>query len=67
MWQCLKTCDFLKTPYCIASALYNAKLGNLTEGFAFAGANAYRINKVISVQELIQTLTRANSNPNKGI
>ena len=58
MWKCLKTCDFLKAPYCIASALYNARFGNLTEGFSFAGANAYRINEIISVQELIQTLIK---------
>lgn len=58
IWKCLKTCDFLKTPYCIATALHNAKLGNLNEGFAFAGANAYRVNKIITVQELIQTLIK---------
>ena len=55
-WKCLKPCDFKKVPYCIASALTNAKKGNLSEGFAFAGANAYRIEKIISVRELIEEL-----------
>ncbi|HEC78387.1 MAG TPA: nitronate monooxygenase [candidate division WOR-3 bacterium] len=55
-WQCLKTCDFKNSPYCIALALINAKKGNLDEGFAFAGANAYRVNKIVSVKELIETL-----------
>jgi len=55
-WKCLITCDFKNTPYCIADALTNAKIGNLEEGFAFAGANAYRVDKIISVDELIDTL-----------
>ncbi len=55
-WRCLKTCDFKNSPYCIALALTNAKKGNLDDGFAFAGANAYRVDKIISVKELIKTL-----------
>jgi len=57
-WKCLKTCNFRKVPYCIAFALTNAKEGKLSDGFAFAGANAYRIDKIISVKELIETLQR---------
>ncbi|MCD6546768.1 MAG: nitronate monooxygenase [Thermotogae bacterium] len=56
LWKCLRTCDFRKAPYCIALALTNAKRGNLKEGFAFAGANAYRVDKIISVKELFDTL-----------
>jgi len=56
LWQCLKTCDFENSPYCIALALTNAKRGNLNEGFAFAGANAYRVDKIVSVKELVETL-----------
>lgn len=55
-WKCLKTCDVENTPYCIGVALTQAKKGNLEKGFAFAGANAYRIDKIISVKELIETL-----------
>lgn len=55
-WTCLKTCDFNKVSYCIALALTNAKKGNLDDGFVFAGANAYKVNKIISVKELIGTL-----------
>jgi len=55
-WKCLKTCDLRDSPYCIAVALTNAKKGLLEKGFAFAGANTYRINKIISVKELIKTL-----------
>ncbi len=55
-WKCLKTCDFRRSPYCIARALTNAQKGNLDDGFTFAGANAYRIDKIISVKELIENL-----------
>jgi nitronate monooxygenase len=55
-WKCLKTCDLKKSPYCIARALTNAKNGHLEQGFAFAGANAARIDKIISVHELFKRL-----------
>jgi nitronate monooxygenase len=57
-WQCLKTCDFKSSPYCICIALTNAKKGNLAKGFAFAGANAYRLDSIISVRELIGILSK---------
>ena len=55
-WKCLRSCNFKNVPYCIARALTNAKLGDLEGGFAFAGANAYRVDKIISVKELVDTL-----------
>jgi len=55
-WKCLKSCDFKNVPYCIALALTNAKKGDLENGFAFAGANAYLVDKIISVKELTETL-----------
>ena len=55
-WKCLKTCDYRTSPYCIARALTNAKKGELNDGFAFAGANAYRVEKITSVHELIDSL-----------
>jgi nitronate monooxygenase len=55
-WKCLRTCDFKNVPYCIALALTNAKKGNLKNGFAFAGANTYRVDKILSVKELMETL-----------
>jgi NAD(P)H-dependent flavin oxidoreductase YrpB (nitropropane dioxygenase family) len=61
-WRCLKTCDFKKVPYCIALALTNAKQGKLEDGFAFAGSNAYRVDKIISVKELIANLSEEYEN-----
>jgi len=55
-WKCLKSCDFENVPYCIALALTNAKKGDIENGFAFAGANTYQVNKIISVKELTETL-----------
>lgn len=55
-WRCLKTCDWRKVPYCIAQALANAAKGNLDEGFAFAGSNAYRATKIETVPEVFAQL-----------
>ena len=57
-YHCIITCDYKNSPYCIASALINAKNGNLSHGFVFAGENAYRAKGIISVKELIETLTK---------
>ena len=56
IWKCLKTCDFKNAPYCIAQALIDAKEGNIEDGLAFAGANAHRVNQIVSVKELMDTL-----------
>ncbi|MDD3656525.1 MAG: nitronate monooxygenase, partial [Atribacterota bacterium] len=55
-WKCLKTCDFKNAPYCIASALTHAQKGDFNNGFAFAGTNAFRIQEIITVNELIAIL-----------
>jgi nitronate monooxygenase len=57
-YHCIKTCDFSTTPYCIALALMNAYKGNLEFGFAFAGANAYRVKDIISVKQLMKSLVQ---------
>jgi len=55
-WKCMKSCKVQEAPYCIAEALLNAKKGILEEGFAFAGANGYLVDKIISVKKLFQNL-----------
>jgi len=55
-WQCLKSCAADKANYCISIALNNARQGNLKKGFAFAGENAYRIQEIVSVKNLMQSL-----------
>ncbi len=56
-WKCLHTCDFVNAPYCIAIALVQAQKGNFQDGFSFAGTNAYKIEKIVPVNELIKTLS----------
>lgn len=55
-YNCLRTCDYQKSPYCIIVALYNAYKGNLDNGYAFAGSNAYLAPKITSVKETINDL-----------
>jgi nitronate monooxygenase len=55
-YHCVKTCDPHTSPYCIALALAGARKGKFKYGFAFAGSNAYRLNKIISVKELMDSL-----------
>ncbi|WP_045212078.1 NAD(P)H-dependent flavin oxidoreductase [Desulfonatronovibrio magnus] len=55
-YQCIVTCDYQKSPYCIAAALNNAKKGKMHRGFAFAGQTAGRITGLISVKELMDSL-----------
>lgn len=58
IFHCVKTCEQEKTPYCIAQALINAMRGNLERGFAFCGANVARVNAIISVRELMDSLQK---------
>lgn len=55
-YKCLKTCDIEKTPYCIFAALMSAMKGNFFNGYAFAGSNAWRTSKIISVKETFDAL-----------
>lgn len=55
-FHCIKTCNVEKSPYCIMLALYNAFKGNLSRGYAFAGSNAFKAEKIISVKETISSL-----------
>ncbi len=55
-YKCIVTCDAKSSPYCIAAALLNARKGILDKGFAFAGANAFRCDRIMPVKQLIDTL-----------
>jgi nitronate monooxygenase len=56
-YKCLKPCDPYSANYCIADALINAFGGDLDNGFAMCGANAYRVKEIITVKELMDELT----------
>lgn len=55
-FNCIKTCDIKHSPYCIMLALYNAFRGKLENGYAFCGANVWRVDKIQSVRELVRSL-----------
>jgi len=55
-YQCLKTCEPAKSPYCIAQALINAADGNVDEGVVFVGAEAYKADKITTVKDVIKEL-----------
>ena len=55
-FNCIKTCDVTHSPYCIMLALYNAFKGRMEHGYAFAGENAWRCDKILSVSELFSSL-----------
>lgn len=55
-FKCIKTCEISSSPYCIITALINAFKGNLNNGYAFAGANAYLSTKLESVKEVFQSI-----------
>lgn len=57
-YDCIRTCKKEQAPYCITLALLNAQKGKMKNGFAFAGANAYKIKEIISVKKLMETLRR---------
>ena len=55
-YRCLSTCDVLNAKYCIAQALVNACVGDVDHGLIFCGENAYRVNKIVTVKELMAEL-----------
>lgn len=55
---CQRGVEAKKVGYCIADRLGDVSYGNLDTGLYFTGANGYRIEKIISVKELIDELTR---------
>ncbi|MFI3314604.1 MAG: nitronate monooxygenase [Rikenellaceae bacterium] len=55
-FHCIKSCDITKSPYCIITALYSAFRGDMNNGYAFAGANAWRANKIQSAKEIVYEL-----------
>lgn len=55
-YRCLSACKVAEARYCIALVLLNSYFGDVDNGLIFAGENAYRINKIVTVKELIDEL-----------
>ncbi len=55
---CQRGVEAKKVGYCIADRLSDAYMGDRELGLFFSGANGYRLNKLISVKELMEKLVK---------
>lgn len=55
-YNCLQKCNPGDVPYCITKALTEAVKGNVEQGLIFCGANVGRIDRMMSVHELMEEL-----------
>ena len=62
-YNCLRPCMPKTADYCISDALINSVKRNVKDGLVFAGSNAYRIDKITNVKDLVsQLITEAKKN-----
>lgn len=66
-WHCISSCTVETAPYCISAALLAACKGKLEQGFAFIGANGYKIDGITTVHRLIETLHKEFIAAAKGV
>ncbi len=55
-YLCLRSCNPKTAPYCIARAMFNAATGRTDEAVVFCGSNVWRIDKVVSVREIVDAI-----------
>ncbi|MGZ5488075.1 MAG: NAD(P)H-dependent flavin oxidoreductase [Candidatus Aminicenantales bacterium] len=55
-YRCLTTCNIAEARYCIAKALSSAYQGDMEKGLVFCGQNAYRLDKIVTVKDLMAKL-----------
>lgn len=55
-FQCLEHCDIRTIPYCITMALVKAAEGDTEHALLFCGSNAYRAEKIETVDEVMREL-----------
>ncbi len=54
--KCLEKCQPSKIPYCITDALINAAKGDVDHALLFCGANAWKAERIMTVDEVIEEL-----------
>lgn len=57
-YRCLNKCNPADTPYCITSALVRAVKGDVENSVVFCGENAYKIDKITTVKEILDELNQ---------
>lgn len=55
-FQCLEKCDIKTIPYCITMALVNAAEGDVDEALLFCGSNAFRAERMETVDNIMKEL-----------
>lgn len=55
-FQCLEHCNPAQVPYCITKALINAAEGRIDDALLFCGSNAYRCEKIETVEDVMKEL-----------
>ena len=55
---CIRFCNPKTAPYCISKALVRAVQGDTEGGLMFVGSNAFRVDGITTVRELISRLIR---------
>lgn len=55
-YGCLVKCNPKEIPYCISKALFNAAKGDTDNALLFCGANAYKVDKITTVDEIFKEL-----------
>ncbi len=56
-YLCLEKCNPADVPYCITKALTDAVRGDIDNGLIFCGANAYKIDKISTVEDIMKELS----------
>jgi NAD(P)H-dependent flavin oxidoreductase YrpB (nitropropane dioxygenase family) len=57
-YGCLAKCNPKEIPYCISQALFKAANGDTDNALLFCGENAYRVDKITTVKEIFDELTK---------
>lgn len=58
-YNCLTPCNPATTQYCITSALIRSVTGDVDNGLVFIGKRGYLIDKLTTVKELMEELTKS--------
>lgn len=56
--DCIKTCNWKTTEFCISEGLVEAKNGNMKDGFVFVGANVDQVKEISSVEDIFNALNK---------
>ncbi len=65
-YGCLEKCEPSVTPYCITSALVHAAQGELNDALLFCGSNAWKAERIETVEQVMEDLMGIPHAPGRG-